>query len=688
METMFLLLSLPISDSSDQVKFLSTEPPLTRQPSIKPLSLLLENPNEPFWTDSIEKYFARPTLQMFNDMLYIDYFSWYNLMTKQPRQSSQVVQDALGNFIVKRAKKLLIRLRPLSIRNGEHYFYQLLLCRIPARNESDLYNGYPTYRAHFLARYPEETQQLQENTNRFVHSLQERNSLHFHHALDELMSHLNNHVPQPAKLLVKTQLQVLKSNALIRPPSAMLNLPEDQYYVLNVITHCLGPKSQNKHPYFFITGSAGTGKTYVVHLLCDLFKKQKKNYLLLAPTGVAAQHIGGRTIHSALRITSAGSFFKTAVFNDNSLRKQLFELDVIIIDEVSMVSAELFNYVSSLLAEVCSNGIAFGGKSVIVVGDLFQLPPVSGDPVFYAACWKSFYPLFLKTQHRQLHDYDFYQTLEKIRIGNIDNETWVKLWNHYYHCKTGQSSTAINRHASSAPILTDTPVPDSLCTTHLVGFRKDAYKINNALCEHIAIENSHFLIHQATDSVNSELQNLEHSEKRFKTKTNLPAIVRLQPGVRVMYLNNTLFSQGICNGTIGIVTSVNPEEKKCTVVFSCQDSFKEIEVTPKYHSFYIDGHLCHRLQFPLLNAFAVTVHKAEGLTLQHVTAFLDEQMFDFGQAYVALSRATSWKNLCIRSLSRDAFLTDKRVVDEYKRLQNLSSSSHPPFVLQHHLGTQ
>jgi DNA replication protein DnaC len=688
METMFLLLSLPICDSSDQVKFLSTEPPLTRQPSIKPLSLLINNPNEPFWTDSIEKYFARPNSSTFNNMLYVDYFSLYKLTTTRPRQPSKVMQDALGNFVVKRGKKLLIRLRPLSIRDGEHYFYQLLLCKIPARNESDLYNSYPTYRAHFLARYPEETQRLQENSSNFIHSLQERNSLHFHHALDELMSHLNNYIPQRAEQLIKTQLELLRSNPVIHPSAAMLNLPDDQYYALNVITHCLGPKSQSKHPYFFITGSAGTGKTFLIHMLCDLFKNQKKNYLLLAPTGVAAQHIGGHTIHSALRITSAGSFFKTAVLNDSSLRQQVADLDILIIDEISMVSAELFNYLSSLLAEICSNGHAFGGKCIIVVGDLFQLPPVSGEPVFHAACWKSFYPLFLKTQHRQLHDVDFYQTLEKIRVGNIDNETWNKLQNHYYKCKYGHPPVATNAHTSTPPAQTVTYISDPSCTTHLVGFRKDAYRINNAICEQIATKNGSFLIHEATDSVESEIQNIENSEKQFKTKTNLPAVVRLQPGVRVMYLNNTLFSHGICNGSIGIVTSVDPQQKKCTVLFSCQDSFKEIEVTPKYHSFYIDGHLCHRLQFPLQNAFAITVHKAQGLTLQHVTTFLDEQMFDFGQAYVSLSRATSWKNLSICSLSRDAFLTDKRVNGEYNRLQNLSSSSHPPFIIPHHIGTQ
>ena len=129
---------------------------------------------------------------------------------------------------------------------------------------------------------------------------------------------------------------------------------------------------------------------------------------------MAVQNIGGTTIHSELRIISIQGGFCTRVYADNELRSFLLKVDTIIIDEVSMVSAELLDFISNLFANLHNNALAFGGINVIVVGDLAQLPPVSGQQVFRAAVWKLFYPLFLRILQRQNGDEELYQMLEEV----------------------------------------------------------------------------------------------------------------------------------------------------------------------------------------------------------------------------------------------------------------------------------
>src|SRR5436190_23903387 len=140
--------------------------------------------------------------------------------------------------------------------------------------------------------------------------------------------------------------------------------------------------------------------------------------------------------------------------------------------------------------------------------------------------------------------------LEEVQSGNISAETWNKLQ---------------QRHAE---YLVQTPVDALLNTTHIVGFRENAQQINRMICNHLPVSENKFLIFQAVDFMNSVQQDPSFSDHMFKPKTNLPLSVRLQPGARVMYLNNSLLSHGICNGTVGVVTDVNHLDGCVRVAFS------------------------------------------------------------------------------------------------------------------------
>jgi len=202
--------------------------------------------------------------------------------------------------------------------------------------------------------------------------------------LDRLLQSLNNQLTTNISEIIRIQLDNLKILPHVYPETAMLELPHDQYHVLSTISMYMGKSNNRKWPYYFITGSAGTGKSYIINMIKNMLDRKQSNYILLAPTGVAAQNIDGKTIHSKLLIKIAQGGFQTKVFTDKELRDDLINVETLIIDEISMVSDKLLDFISNLFAGLHNNALAFGGINVIVVGDLAQLPPITGQPVFNA----------------------------------------------------------------------------------------------------------------------------------------------------------------------------------------------------------------------------------------------------------------------------------------------------------------
>src|SRR5579862_7208353 len=140
-----------------------------------------------------------------------------------------------------------------------------------------------------------------------------------------------------------------------------------------------------------------------------------------------------------------------------------------------------------------------------------------------------------------------------------------------------------------------------------------------------------------------------------------------------MFLTNRLFKEELCNGSIGVITKLI-DENHIEVVFPVNSGINQVIVEKITTYFNMNGAPAQRTQFPLQNAFALTVHKTQGLTLPHTTVSLDEQMFANGQTYVAISRAKSWKNLEIRSFNQDAIKVDNEMLIELNRLQQKYNS--------------
>jgi len=398
----------------------------------------------------------------------------------------------------------------------------------------------------------------------------------------------------------------------------------------------------------------------MIQQIVEFLKTKHIKYLLIAPTGVAAQNVGGKTIHSALHIKNTQTYFETLSHYNEQQENELRQIKALIIEEVSMVSSKLLSFISLLFAKIYKNSTPFGGIPTLLAGDLAQLPPVNGKQVFHAPEWREFFPLFLTTSHRQHEDKLFYDILQEVRVGNLSSQT-INLINE--KVLSYQNNISIN-------------------TTHICGFCNDADSINNLIFEFLpTFKNisSGSLISIAVDYVNQIECEPKEYDKQFRHYTNLPSELTVKEGARVMFLTNKLFNENLCNGSIGVVTKLIDEDN-IEVAFPIDTGINQVIVKKITTYFNLNGAQAQRTQFPLQNAFALTVHKTQGLTLPHTTISLDEQMFANGQAYVAMSRAKSWKNIEIRSFNPDAIKVDNEMLVELDRLQQKFNRLHSLYL--------
>ena len=386
----------------------------------------------------------------------------------------------------------------------------------------------------------------------------------------------------------------------------------------------------NTNTCLFITGKAGTGKTTFIKRIQE---EVNKNFLVLAPTGIAAIAVGGQTMHSffGFPFQAMGPHTKLDILPE---RKMLLnEVDTIIVDEASMVRSDMVDGMDRYLRMAFNTNMAFGGKQVVFVGDLFQLPPVvkqgSADAEMlrdlYGPGLPFFYKAFVlkrmnlpKIEFQKVYrqsDVDFLAILNKMRNGEVKSEDLAIL----------------NEHVGTEENEKDFSVT-------LTSFNYMAEKINEQKLNEI--EDEEFL-YQA------EIQN-----EFKKNDAPVPEILRLKVGAQVIFCRNNPNS-GYMNGTIAKVSAL--EENKILVKL---ENGGEIEVhkvswenvesqynreTRKMESNIIGSFT----QYPIKLAWAITIHKSQGMTFDRMHFDLSRGTFQAGQAYVAISRMRSLDGLTL-----------------------------------------
>ena len=405
----------------------------------------------------------------------------------------------------------------------------------------------------------------------------------------------------------------------------------------------------DKQNFIFLTGAAGTGKsTMLEHIRNQLDLKK----MIVAPTGVAALNIGGNTINSAFRI-GFDIIPEITKSKDPRFGKLLKNLELLIIDEISMVRAPMLDAISQSLQIHRNSSEPFGGVNVLACGDLFQLPPVvqsheesqiysKYDSVYFfdALSFKEIEnPTFfeLTKSFRQEEDDIFYELLNNIRLG-INLEDTINRINKHCHDPTLEVE----------PFMT------------LTSRKNRAEDIN---------------LHKLSHNDNEE-EVIPSKEKGELKENDLPAPreLKIKKDAKVMFIKNDSEGRWV-NGTIGIVTNCSDKKRKFIRVQVGDDIFKvkreewnKIKyVYDEYNDEMEEEVVSSFKQFPLKLGWAVTIHKAQGLTLDSCSIDLGQGAFATGQTYVALSRCKTLNslNLYQELQVRDA-LVDSAIKDFHK----------------------
>ncbi|KAM0733633.1 ATP-dependent DNA helicase PIF1 [Formica fusca] len=406
-------------------------------------------------------------------------------------------------------------------------------------------------------------------------------------------------------------------------------LTEEQIKVLNAV---LGGKN------VFFTGSAGTGKSFLLKKIISTLPPDVT--MATASTGVAACHIGGITLHQFAGI-GLGTGTKERCFQLAS-RPSVISIwrktKHLVIDEISMVDGEFFDKIEAVARHVRRTEKPFGGIQLILCGDFFQLPPVSkindgAKFCFQSEAWQQciHFNFELRTVHRQ-KDEAFVKVLNSIRIGRVtdDIENILK-------------ETA-KQHIESNGVL----------ATRLCSHVKEADEINEFQLNELKGETK---VYTALDSENSMTNILDQ-------QVPVPGKLVLKIGAQVMLLKNININSGLVNGARGVVINFKNDIPIIQLRSGAHYEAKMEKWTIKSTS----GALVHRKQIPLKLAWAFSIHKSQGLTLDCVEMCLS-RVFDAGQSYVALSRAQSLQSLRVLDFNSQQVWANTTVLEFYKKFR-------------------
>lgn len=405
----------------------------------------------------------------------------------------------------------------------------------------------------------------------------------------------------------------------------------------------------------FITGHAGTGKSYILNMLKNKFKK----LVVTSTTGIAAVNVKGQTIHSWAGVGICRYPVETAVkniLNKPTIRNQILKCETLAIDEISMLNIKVFEYIDKVLRLVREEDLPFGGIQLILFGDFFQLPPVEKEAEELHYCFESpvwselnLKNILLKENHRQ-NEENFIKALSNMRTNSLTEEDTELLGSRNSDFK-GKDSDIL--HSDVLHIFSTNEEADNY-----------NQKMFNALQTPVVEFTAHDEVLRGKDYVSENLTErenmiLEIFNKNCRAEKN----IRLKLGAKVMLLINSDFKTGLINGSCGTIVEFG--EGSITVEFE-NGVIKEIE-PETFEYYYNDKVMAIRHQYPLRLAWAITIHKSQGMTLDKL--YVDcRRIFERGQAYVAMSRVKTLSGLYLENFSKERVLADDKVVEFYKNL--------------------
>lgn len=418
-------------------------------------------------------------------------------------------------------------------------------------------------------------------------------------------------------------------------------------YVMNENNHC------------FITGPAGTGKSFLIHEIVKYLRHSGIPHGITGSTGASAVLIRGKTLHSFMGIgigTKSASDY--AKYMKPPLRRRLLSLHTLLIDEISMISDTLLDKINTLLKIIRHSELPYGGVRMIFIGDACQLPPVEGTYFFKSESWKEATPkvFYLTRLIRQDKDTIFQEMLSRLRWGHCSEQDYQLL----KVCKKKEW-----------------PKDMAVQPTRLYAINVDVDSENEKAFSELMEEQSS----QYPDGVPLKSYPVKYMGvtkpteleilKKWTASCRIPESITLCKGAQVMVTWNIQVDAGIVNGTRGVVREIYDDHVDIETIKGeiLPISYVSLDLEESHYqkSLKGDNNSLGIQYMPLKLAYALTIHKCQGVTLDCAEIYLGNTIFEYGQAYTALSRVKNLESIKIIGLVKKAFKTHPDVIAFYDK---------------------
>ena len=693
-----LLLGDHLTEKSDTVKWIDVSMPHKRSRRLKNHKQLEEiakqNPdNQEIFEDNLIDAFYPQRSQELEDVCLYDFVANYELQgldEQGQRKYRKLNKPKLPNH------KLF---DPENENQREQYYYSLVLLFCPFRDESMLLHDNETAEAAFnrlvsskSSRYHAKLKVMLSAASN-VKKIKEARQ---HDGQEEVVKKEDDD-PQLFGEAKTAMTDVLDMNVCssdhltLEDKVGMLN--GDQRHVFdNIKAHLLHQKLHEDKECscafrplrVFVSGVGGTGKSFLIEtiktLVNSIWSMDALVCAIAAPTGIAAFNVGGITIHRLFQLpiehtAKTASYWSLPKTSQKVMKTTLCNVKLFIIDEISMVSSLNLAYMHMRLEELFGEGEWFGSRNMMFAGDLLQLPPVSGTPVFEKISAKAL--LFqlgcatslniwkecvvydeLTINERQQEDKEFSSMLDCVRRGCPTDETLCTLHQRVIQVSVADKFTELQKSGQSPVCLFPT--------------RKACANLNNEMLARLSSKVHDLVCTDELDQTVSTrkwtkkaIENLEKLNNDCNLTAGLEAKLSLAVGARVMLRRNIDTKAGLVNGTLGTVLSITAEH--VIVHFDHMTTpYNVAMVKSKFivlKNFYV-----YRKQFPLILAYAVTIYKCQGLSLDCAIVDLS-QVFSPGMAYLALSRVRSLSGLYLSAFSPKSLIVSTACLAEVNRLR-------------------